>query len=138
MAERRPACFAYAVVQVERQQLDDSIDISHAPAPPQIGQIAVYEERQGADSLIVEQSEAGVPIRDIVHLHLVGTGRMTADGPEFDYETSRVFALIQIGANAERVLHQQIDKVFERFEEVAGNTFHLEPEHLERLRKEFP
>jgi cold shock CspA family protein len=132
--------FAYAVLATERKA-DPSIDLSHAPAAPRIGDIQVFDTDQGAGSIIQEQDHE--VLVDLVHLRFIGRGRELPGGDvEFDYETRRLLALIQIGAQTERAVHDLIDQVFGKFEEFSvsmgfENRKAL-TEGLERLRKEFP
>lgn len=134
-----PVKFLYAVVATERRA-DPALDLSHAPAAPAIGDIQVFDAQQGGDSLIQEQDHGtGGAIVDIVHLRILGMAREGEQGIEPDYELRRLLALIQIGAQHERAVHQLVDQVFERFEEYLDRyTREPELEHLERLRKEFP
>lgn len=137
-----PVIFAYAVVATERRAPAD-LDLSGAPPLPKIGDIQCFATRQGGETVVQEQDYgSGVPVVDIVQLAYVGQGRELPDGNvDFEYETMRLLALIQIGANAERVMHNEIDRVFEKVEEyIAGFDVDLEyeAERLERLRKEFP
>lgn len=139
MSKRGPVKFAYAVLAVDRKA-DPSLDLSHAPAGPRIGDILVFPEDHGR--IYIREDDYGTKetLVDIVHLHFIGTGRQDATGNvDFEYETRRLLALIQIGANAERVLHAEVDRVFERVQEVfyglTGGT--ASDEMLERLRKDF-
>jgi hypothetical protein len=140
-----PVRFAYAVLAVERKTTLDGAALEHAPAAPRIGAIQVFDRIQGSDSVIQEQTyDDDVPIVDLVHLRYIGRGYQLPDGDvDFDYETKRLLALIQIGAEQERVLHAEIDRVFDRFEEFVQTT-DLDTmtndsvtEALGRLRREF-
>lgn len=137
------AKFAYAVVATERRA-DPGLDLSHAPAAPAIGDIQVFDVPQGGETIIQEQDyDTKGALVDIVHLAYVGTGRDNGDGPGFEYETRRLLALIQIGARNEYAVHNLVDQIFERFEEVMARTVgdrHGEEigDALEALRKEFP
>lgn len=129
--------FAYVVVAVTRKH-DPALDVTHAPAAPQIGDVVVFPSDMGRGAYIREDDHGAIV--DIVHLHFVATGRQTDTGDvEFDYEAKRLLALLQIGANAERVLHAEIDRVFEGFEEYLDRAHAVEPneEHLQRLRRKF-
>jgi hypothetical protein len=133
-----PVKFAYVVVESTRKH-DPSIDVSHAPAAPAIGDVFVFPDDHGRAEYIREDDHGAIV--DITHLHFVALGRQTEDGNvDFSFEARRLLALLQIGAQQEQVLHEQIDKVFEKFEEMlstpmlASDTSSV----LERLRREFP
>ena len=136
MTKRNPVVFAYVVIAVTRKH-DPSIDVSHAPAAPKIGDIIVLDQHEG--EVVIREEDHEVLV-DIIHLHLLCRGERLPDGNvDFEYEAKRLLALVQIGSNAERVLHEEIDRVFERFEEFLHQQGHIDPtaEALERLRKEF-
>jgi len=95
--------------------------------------VVVFPDDQGRDTLIREEDHGAIV--DIIHLHFIAIGREDPEvGVEFSYEAKRLLALLQIGANAERVLHAEIDRVFEKVEELVPDQ---NGEALERLRKEF-
>lgn len=131
-----PAKFAYVVVAVTRKH-DPALDVTHAPAAPVIGDIVVFSEDMGRAEYIREDDHG--PIVDIVHLHFLAIGRQADDGNvEFSYEAQRLLALIQIGAHNERVAHQLVDQVFEKFDQfLSEHTREPEVEYLEQLRKGF-
>lgn len=132
-----PVKFAYVVVAVSRKH-DPAVDITHAPAAPQIGDIIVFPEDHGRAEYIREDDHGAIV--DIVHLHFLALGRENADGNvDFSYEAKRLLSLVQIGSHAERVLHAEIDRVFEKFEELLDKSFlTTQVAELEHLRKEFP
>ena len=129
-----PARFAYVVVDSTRKH-DPTIDVTHAPAAPRIGDIVVFPDDQGRAEIIREDDHE--VLVDIVHLHFVAIGRENEDGNvEFSYEAKRMLALLQIGAQQERTLHAEIDRVFDQL----GSVFALAglpDEQIDRLRKEF-
>lgn len=129
--------FAYAVLAVERRA-DPSVDLTHAPAAPQIGDIEVYDVQLDGESVIQERDHK--LLVDIVHLRFIGRGRELPGGDvDFDYETRRLLALIQIGAQNERAVHNLVDQIFERIEEAFFNTGAKGYESaLAGYRKEFP
>lgn len=137
MAEKRtPVVFAYVVVASTRKH-DPAVDVSHAPAAPAIGDIIVFPDHQG--DVVIREDDHEVLV-DIVHLHLLCRGTKLENGDvDFEYEGRRLLALVQIGSNAERVLHTEIDRVFERFEEALhqSGADPIGSDGLERLRREF-
>lgn len=132
MPKRLPVVFAYVVVHSERKH-DPTLDVSHAPLLPAIGEIVVFPDHQGA--VAIREEDHGMLV-DIIHLHLLCTGEKLPDGNvDFSFEGKRLLALVQIGANNERVLHDEVDRVFEKIEALVGPMIQIET--LERLRKEF-
>lgn len=134
MAPRHPAVFAYVVVDSTRTVHDATLPIDHAPQPPAVGDVIVYQEQHPA--VIVERNPYG-PVTDDITMCLVGAGRLVDGAPEFDRPVRRMLALLQIGARNEHALHGVVDQVFEKFQE-ARDTAALDDEQLERLRKAFP
>jgi hypothetical protein len=132
-----PAIFAYVVVDSEREIHDPTLPLEHAPQPPAVGHVAVFQQR--GPRVITEETDHG-PATDRVTFVHVADGRLVDGEPAFDGPEYRLLALLQIGAQQERVLHEQIDRVFERFEEYLDKAHAVEPNEqmLERLRREFP
>lgn len=136
MSELGPAKFAYVVVDSTRKH-DPAVDVTHAPAAPAIGDVFVFPEDHGRAEYLREDDHG--PIVDIVQMHFVAVCRQNEDGDlEFSYEAKRMLALLQIGARHERVLHEEIDRVFDRIETALGGfNGVLSDETVEQIRKEF-